>query len=46
MYTTPDPGFVAASKITEDRIGPVHGVHPAAKAIPISVEPKSRKVDF
>ena len=39
MYKTPDPGFDAASKITEVRIGPVHGVHPAAKAIPISIDP-------
>ena len=41
MYKRPDPGFVAASAITDTKIGPVQGVQPAAKAIPIKEEPKS-----
>lgn len=39
MYKTPEPGFCAASKMTEERIGPVHGVQPAANAIPIRIDP-------
>jgi hypothetical protein len=34
-----ESGFVLASIITDIRIGPVQGVHPAANAIPIKIEP-------
>ena len=39
IYKTPEPGFDVAKRITEERIGPVHGVQPAAKAIPINMDP-------
>ncbi len=39
IYMTPDPGFVAASPNTIPRIGPVHGVQPAANAIPTNIVP-------
>src|SRR4051812_11041537 len=39
MYNTPEPGCDVANRMTDERIGPVQGVQPAAKAIPIKVEP-------
>lgn len=41
MYGTAEPGLVPASVITAANIGPVHGVHPAANAIPIKTDPKN-----
>ncbi len=40
IYVTADSGLLPASVITADKIGPVQGVHPAAKPIPMRIDPK------
>lgn len=40
VYTTPCPGLLAANKRIEPKIGPIHGVHPAANPKPTNKVPK------
>lgn len=46
IYVTADSGLLPASVITADKIGPVQGVHPAAKPIPMRIDPKNQQDDF
>lgn len=46
IYMTADSGLLLASVITADKIGPVQGVHPAAKPIPMRIDPKNQQDDF
>lgn len=39
MYNSPFPGSDTPNAMTPARIGPVQGVHPAAKPIPIKIDP-------
>ena len=43
---TADSGLLLASVMTADKIGPVQGVHPAAKPIPMRMDPKTSRTVF
>src|SRR5690606_23977873 len=46
MYNIAESGFVLPSVITAIKIGPIHGVHPDTKAIPIKIDPIYTPVQF
>jgi len=39
IYSIPEPGLLKLRAITDAKIGPIHGVHPAANATPMTYVP-------